>query len=185
MLLLTLRGTPTLYYGDEIGMVEVDLPRPMWRDPQGLRGGATRDGCRTPMVWDSTPLGGFTTGTPWLPIEQPAGTDVASQRDAPGSMLSLTRSLLGLRREEPALNVGEWHDLGHAGSAIAYVRASDVPSDSRFLVCLNLAGKPSPLPAGATSLRGEIIVSTLIDGVGDRFEGRNLAPDEGLVIRLD
>ena len=74
MLLLTLRGTPTLYYGDAIGMVEVDLPRSAWRDPQGLRGGPTRDGCRTPMVWDSTPLGGFTTGTPWLPMAQPAGT---------------------------------------------------------------------------------------------------------------
>jgi alpha-glucosidase len=185
MLLLTLRGTPTIYYGDEIGMVEADLPRSLWHDPQGLRGGPTRDGCRTPMPWDATPLGGFTTGTPWLPLDQPPGTDVATQRGDPGSMLSLTRSLLELRRAEPALNVGTWHDLGHAGSAIAYVRTSGAPDGRRFLVCLNLAGKPSPLPAEATSLRGEILVSTLPGVAGERFEGRAVAPDEGLVIRLD
>ncbi|MEA2677993.1 MAG: alpha-glucosidase [Chloroflexota bacterium] len=185
MLLLTLRGTPTLYYGDEIGMTEVDLPRSMWRDPQGLRGGPTRDGCRTPMVWDSSSLGGFTTGTPWLPIEQPAGIDVHSQRDDPASMLTLTRTLLSLRRAEPALNVGEWHDLGHAGSAIAYLRTSVGPDGRRFLVCLNLADKPSPLPEKATSLRGSVVVSTLPDGAGENFEGRDLAANEGLVIRLD
>jgi alpha-glucosidase len=184
-LLLTLRGTPTLFYGDEIGMVEADLPRSAWRDPQGLRGGATRDGCRTPMVWDATPLGGFTTGEPWLPVDQPAGTDVATQRDDPASMLTLTRSLLELRRAEPALNVGEWLDLGHAGSAIAYIRSSDAPHDRRFLVCLNLSDRPAPLPAEATLLRGEILVSTLPGVAGERFEGRELAPDEGLVIRLD
>jgi alpha-glucosidase len=184
MMLLTLRGTPTLYYGDEIGMVEADLPRSVWRDPQGLRGGPTRDGCRTPMIWDATALGGFTTGAPWLPLDQPAGVDVATQRDDPGSMLSLTRSLLELRRAELALNVGEWRDLGHAGSAIAYIRSSDAPDGRRFLVCLNLAGKPSPLPAQATSLRGETVVSTLPGGAGERFEGRDLAPDEGLVICL-
>lgn len=185
MLLLTLRGTPTLYYGDEISMVEADLPRSMWRDPQGLRGGPTRDGCRTPMVWDSTPLGGFTTGTPWLPMNQPAGTEVATQRDDPASMLTLTRSLLELRRAEPALTGGEWHDLGHAASAIAFVRSSVAPDGRRFLICLNLADKPSPLPVEATALRGEIVVSTLGPTGRGRFGGRDLAPDEGLVIRLD
>jgi alpha-glucosidase len=185
MLLLTLRGTPTLYYGDEIGMIEVDLPKSEWRDPQGLRGGPTRDGCRTPMVWDSSPLGGFTTATPWLPIAQPAGVDVASQRNDPASMLSLERALLDLRRREPALNVGEWHDLAHAGTSIAYIRRSVAPDGRRFLVCLNLGDKPSPLAADAKSLRGEVLVSTLADGTGERFEGRDLEPNEGLVIRLD
>jgi hypothetical protein len=75
--------------------------------------------------------------------------------------------------------------LGHAGSAIAYIRSSDAPDGRRFLVCLNLASKPAPLPAHATSLRGEIVVSTLPGGAGERFEGRDLAPDEGLVICLD
>ncbi len=186
MLLLTLRGTPTLYYGDEIGMMEVELPRSMWRDPQGLRGGPTRDGCRTPMRWDSSPLAGFTTSSPWLPLDQRAGTDVADQRNDPSSMLSLVRALLALRRAQPALNVGEWHDLGRAGSAIAYVRTQVAPGSARFLVCLNLAGQSSPLPAAATSLRGEILVSTLLAQVSGRFEDRReLAADEGVVVRLD
>jgi alpha-glucosidase len=186
MLLLTLRGTPTLYYGDEIGMVEVELPREVWRDPQGLRGGRTRDGCRTPMRWDGSALAGFTTGTPWLPLDQPAGTDVATQRDDPTSMLALYRTLLRLRRAEPALNVGEWLDLGRTDSTIAYMRSTGQPGGTRFLICLNLTSKPSPPPPAATSLRGEIMVSTLATEGRDRFEGRRgLAADEGLVIRLD
>jgi alpha-glucosidase len=186
MLLLTLRGTPTLYYGDEIGMVDVDLPHSMWRDPQGLRGGPTRDGYRTPMRWDSSGRAGFTTGTPWLPLEQPAGTDVADQRDDAASMLSLVRDLLRLRRDSAALNVGEWHDLGRAGSTIAYLRTEVAPGRERFLVCLNLASKPAPLPAGANSLRGKILASTLTTQDRGRFEGLSeLAADEGVVIRLD
>jgi alpha-glucosidase len=185
MLLLTLRGTPTMYYGDEIGMLEAQLPRSEWRDPQGLRGGPTRDGCRTPMRWDASPLAGFTTGTPWLPIDQPPGTDVADQRDDPLSMLTLVRALLKLRRAEPALNVGEWHDLGHAGSAIAYLRTDVEPTGHRFLVCANLAGQPSAVPDAATSLRGTVLVSTLPTTSGELFPGRDLAPNEALVIRLD
>jgi alpha-glucosidase len=186
MLLLTLRGTPTLYYGDEIGMVEVELPRAAWRDPQGLRGGPTRDGCRTPMRWDSSAGAGFTTDTPWLPLDQPPGTDVAAQRDDPASLLTLTRDLLALRRAEPALNVGEWHNLGHGGSVFAYLRNSVGPDGRRFLICLNLADKPSPLPEAATSQRGTIIASTLPTEWPARFDGRReLAPDEGLLVRLD
>jgi alpha-glucosidase len=185
MLLLTLRGTPTLYYGDEIGMVDADLPRSMWRDPQGLRGGPTRDNCRTPMRWDATPLGGFTTGSPWLPIDQPSGTDVASESHDSNSMLGLCRALLQLRRAEPALNIGAWQDLGHVEGALAYVRADVAPGGRRFLVCLNLADRPSPLPAAASKLRGTIVVSTLTSDSDAPFEGRDLAANEGLVILLD
>ncbi len=185
MLLLTLRGTPTLYYGDEIGMFDVEIPRSQWRDPQGLRGGDTRDDERTPMRWDASELGGFTTGTPWLPMGQPAGIDVATQRDEPTSMLALVRSLLELRRAEPALNVGTWTDLGHAGTALAYIRAEVAPGERRFLVCLNLGDKPAALPAAASSLRGTILMSTLDPQRRGPFEGRDLAADEGLVIRLD
>jgi alpha-glucosidase len=185
MLLLTLRGTPTMYYGDEIGMIDADLPRSAWRDPQGLRGGPTRDDCRTPMHWDASPLAGFTAGTPWLPMDEPRGVDVATERDDPASMLALCRALLSLRRDEPALNVGSWQDLGHLGSAMAYVRSSEEPDGPRFLVCLNLGDQPSPVPEAATSLRGTILISTLNSENLGRFEDRDLAPNEGLVIRLD
>jgi alpha-glucosidase len=185
MLLLTLRGTPTLYYGDEIGMSDVNIPRSEWRDPQGLRGGDTRDDERTPMHWDPSPLGGFTTGTPWLPMTQPPGIDVASERDDPKSMLTLVRALLELRRAEPALNVGEWRDLGRTGSVMAYLRSDVDPQGQRFLVCLNLGDQPAPLPEAAASLRGTILISTLEPVVRTSFDGRDLAGDEGLVVRLD
>jgi alpha-glucosidase len=184
MLLLTLRGTPTLYYGDEIGMTEASLARETWRDPQGLRTGTTRDGCRTPMRWDSGPRAGFSTGQPWLPIDQPPGVDVAGQRDDPDSMLWLQRGLLRLRRAERALNVGEWHDLGSAETSLAYLRTD---GERSFLVCLNLAGEPAPAPEAARRLAGNVVLSTLraADG-GARFDaGRAMAADEGLVIRLD
>ncbi len=185
MLLLTLRGTPTLYYGDEIGMVDADLPPSMWRDPQGLRGGPTRDNCRTPMRWDASPLAGFATGAPWLPIDQPVGTDVASQSRDSNSMLELSRALLGLRRAEPALNIGSWQDLGHVESALAYMRTDGAPGGHRFLVCLNLADRPAPLPVAASKLRGTIVVSTLTSDSGALFASRDLAANEGLVVRLD
>ncbi len=72
MLLLTLRGTPTLYYGDEIGMPEASIPPEQQQDPWGIRvPGLGRDGCRTPMQWDDQPQAGFSpveTSLPWLPI---------------------------------------------------------------------------------------------------------------------
>ena len=71
MLLLTLRGTPTLYYGDEIGMHQVAIAPDQVRDPfeKNVPGiGVGRDGCRTPMQWDATPNAGFSTAQPWLPL---------------------------------------------------------------------------------------------------------------------
>ena len=96
MLLLTLRGTPLLYYGDEIGMTDVSIPPESTADSNG------RDPARTPMQWDATGGAGFTTGRPWLPIPASALTvNVAVERDEPGSLLNLYRDLIGLRREQP------------------------------------------------------------------------------------
>ena len=184
MLLLTLRGTPTLYYGDEIGMVDVNVPRSERVDPQGLRGGASRDPARTPMRWDGSATAGFTTGTPWLPIGPWVGEiNVAAQSGDPDSMLSLHRALLHLRRSEPALNMGSWQDLGIAGTTLAYVRSD---GDRKFLVCLNLAHEPSPVPDAARQLRGRVVVSTLgMDGLGHFDPDRDLLPDEGSVVLID
>ena len=183
MLLLTLRGTPTVYYGDEIGMTEASLPREAWRDPQGVRGGDTRDGCRTPMRWDASPGGGFSAAEPWLPTAQPARIDVASQVGDPDSMLSLYRALLRLRRAERALSTGKWHDLGAAGTSLAYLRSD---GERRFLVALNLGGAASPLPAAARGLSGDVLISTLPTEGRFRLDApRDLAANEGLAVLLD
>src|SRR5215212_11925476 len=107
MLLLTLRGTPTMYQGEELGMTDVPIPPERVQDPwernvPGL--GLGRDPERTPMPWDERAQGGFTTGEPWLPLGADVETvNVAAQATDPRSILSLTRALLALRRAEPAL----------------------------------------------------------------------------------
>ena len=102
MLLLTLRGTPTLYYGDELGMNDVEIPPEMVQDPfeKNVPGqGHGRDPARTPMRWDGTDCAGFTNGTPWLPVANDYRTNnVAAERGDPTSMLTLHRRLLASRR---------------------------------------------------------------------------------------
>jgi alpha-glucosidase len=93
-LLLTLRGTPTLYYGDEIGMRDVEIPPERRVDPWRF---GNRDPVRTPMQWDAD--GAFTDGRPWLPFAPDHATvNVAAQRDDPDSLLQLYRRLLAARR---------------------------------------------------------------------------------------
>jgi alpha-glucosidase len=183
MLLLTLRGTPTVYYGDEIGMADCVIGPAEQRDPQGLRGGRSRDPQRTPMRWDGS-VGsgaGFTDATPWLPIGSALATvNVAAQRNDPASMLTLHRRLIELRRREPALSVGEFHTLGYVGDVLAYLR-----TDGRrtFLVALNLAARPAVFPDGRP---GEVVISTHAEREGRRVDGPiDLAPDEGALVELD
>jgi alpha-glucosidase len=119
MLLLTLRGTPTLYYGDELGMADVPVERYDFRD-----------GARTPMQWARN--GGFTTGEPWLPYG-----DLAVNAEDPNPMLELHRRLIALRREFAE----EDYRTLHAGDGVlAYTRGDD------HAVALNLTGEPRPLP---------------------------------------
>jgi alpha-glucosidase len=124
MLLLTLRGTPTIFYGEEIGMTDVPIPPAAVRDPAETREpgkGLGRDPERTPMPWDGAAGHGFTTGTPWLPFGD-QGTDVAAQLADPRSMLSLYRALIALRRRSPALLQGAV-DRVRAEGAVDRVRA--------------------------------------------------------------
>ncbi|HEX7239299.1 MAG TPA: alpha-amylase family glycosyl hydrolase, partial [Longimicrobiaceae bacterium] len=149
MLLLTLRGTPTLYYGDEIGMRDVPIPPERVQDPFEKRVpgmGLGRDPERSPMQWDGGPGAGFTTGEPWLPLADDfREVNVAAQRGDPGSLLSLYRRLIALRRAEPALHAGDWEPVDAAGSLLAYRRAG---GGSRFLVALNLGAETAALEPG-------------------------------------
>ncbi|MEN9939192.1 MAG: hypothetical protein RLZZ387_5771 [Chloroflexota bacterium] len=182
MLLLTLRGTPTVYYGDELGMPNVDIPPEQFQDPQGINIGISRDPSRTPMQWDAGPGAGFTTGQPWLPLAPDySARNVAAQRDDPRSLLTLHRRLLALRRTEPALTHGSYVPLDAGGDVLAYVREA---GGRRLLVALNLGAQPQRVP-WAGGQRGQVLLSTHLDREGEAVsEALELRPDEGAVVAL-
>jgi alpha-glucosidase len=147
-MLLTLRGTPFLYYGEEIGMSNRRIPRRKIRDPLGkklwplLKG---RDPGRTPMQWDASPHAGFSTGEPWLPVH-PNHTAVNVEKEAadPGSVLSFYRELVWLRKRTPALNQGAYRPLvSEPTDCLAFLR---VHEGQTVVVMLNFAGKRVQVP---------------------------------------
>jgi alpha-glucosidase len=182
MLLLTLRGTPTLYAGDEIGMTDVDVPEPLRRDPALAVDGRGRDPHRTPMRWDGRPGAGFTSGQPWLPIGDGREPNVADQRRDPRSMLSLHRRLLALRRAEPALAIGDWSPLAASAGLLAYERS--VPG-RRLAVALDLGGAGADVALSSPGT-GEILLSTALDREGEAVTGGvTLRPNEGVILELE
>ena len=187
MLLLTLRGTPTLYYGDEIGMRDVPIPPALVQDPVArAEPGWGRDPQRTPMQWDATPTAGFTTSTPWLPIAEDApAVNVAAQRDDPSSMLTLHRDLIALRRREPALSIGSYAPIAATGDLLAYVRRAP-DGGRRFLIALNLGPRPATLDPDSEPARGRIVRSTHNDRLGEEIDGTiPLRADEGVIVELN
>jgi alpha-glucosidase len=186
MLLLSLRGTPTLYYGDELGMVNVPIAAERVRDPleKNVPGGALgRDPSRTPMQWDGTPQGGFTVGDPWLPISDDfAVVNVQSEGDDAASMLSLYRRLLQLRRSYPALSVGEYEAVAATRDLLAYLRRAQ---GERILVALNLGSEPYSLSIDSLGPMGQILLSTHMDRSHERVVSSiGLRPDEGVIVSL-
>ncbi|MGK6353739.1 alpha-amylase family glycosyl hydrolase [Sphingomonas sp. DT-207] len=178
MLLLTLRGTPTIYYGDEIGMMDVAVPADQVQDPRELNEpglGLGRDPVRTPMAWDASPGAGFTGGRPWLPLHPDwQERNVAAQREVPGSMWRLYRDLLALRRSRPALSIGDWLPVECSDGLLAYERRR---GNERLLVVLNLTDRPQAfaIPEWAEGL------SVLLAAQGGR-DPAVLGPDEGYIL---
>ena len=160
VLLLTLRGTPTLYYGDEIGMHDVPIPLDQAQDPweKNLPGlGLGRDPQRTPMQWNMDTTAGFTMGRPWLPVAEDCNTvNVDVQRGDPASLLTLYRRLIALRRSEPALQAGAWEPVDGHGDVLAYLRTDD---KRRFLVALNLGLETQSLTM-ERKISGTVVLST-------------------------
>lgn len=186
MLLLTLRGTPTLYYGDELGMVNVPIAAKRVRDPLERNvpgGGLGRDPSRTPMQWDGSLQGGFTVGDPWLPISDDfAAVNVQSEGDDAESMLSLYRRLLLLRRAHPALSVGEYEAVAATSDLLAYLRRAQ---GECILVALNLGSKPYSLFIESLASTGQILFSTYMDRSHERVVSSiGLRPDEGVIMSL-
>ncbi|MDX5436937.1 MAG: DUF3459 domain-containing protein, partial [Pontibacter sp.] len=187
MLLLTLRGTPTMYYGDEIGMRDVPIPPGKIQDPQGLNmpdKDLSRDPARTPMQWDNSKNAGFTEGEPWLPLpENFKRINVEVQRDDPYSMLTFYRRLLELRQQEPALNVGDYEPVMAKAPLLAYIRKH---GKQRYLTVLNLSHKPCVFRPEHAGYTGKIALATDPEREGQSINGNiSLAGDEGILILLE
>ncbi len=142
-MLLTLRGTPVIYYGEEIGMREGKIPRKMIKDPPGKKFWPLykgRDGCRTPMQWDDTPNAGFSTRLPWLPINSDFRiNNVLTQDKEPESLLNTYRKLIWLRKNSPVLKSGSLEFLNSNNSKVlSYKRTID---NEFTIILLNLSEK--------------------------------------------
>jgi alpha-glucosidase len=189
-LLLTLRGTPILYYGEEIGMRDLSLTREQILDPVGKRYwpfNKGRDGCRGPMQWDASENAGFSQGTPWLPAAPDFGErSVAAQREDPGSLLNFYRQLIAVRRSSLALHSGSFELVGEPTRQVAaYLRQAE---RELVLVALNFTASPQvfSIPHALQSRPWKLLLSNRRSLPPDLISGQlNLKPDEALIIAAE
>jgi alpha-glucosidase len=173
-LLLTLRGTPFMYYGEEIGMRDIHLRRREILDPPGRKYWPIykgRDGCRSPMQWDASVQAGFSPAKPWLPVHPDyLQRNVLAQQADPGSLFHFTRKLLALRKAHPALQRGDYLPLKTRPGTLAYSRST--PGQT-VLVALNFKGRAARfvLPSG----QWQMLFSSIADA---REPAAALAPYE-------
>ncbi len=180
MMLLSLWGTPFLYYGEEIGMLDGQVPGDRVVDVDG------RDPERTPMQWDASPGAGFSSAAPWLPVGAGAErVNVAAERDDPTSMLSLYRRLIWYRKGSAALRWGGYRSLPDAPASLyAFVR--EAPGE-RLLVALNFGGEPVRWaldPGLGDSSRLELSTDPARRPGPLRPAELVVGPDEGVILQL-
>ena len=182
VMLMGLRGTPFLYYGDEIGMPDTDIPESRVLDPVGVFHGARmgRDPERTPMPWTGEPGAGYSTPgvEPWLPYGDVAACNVADQRHDPDSMLSLTRDLIGLRDAMPELRRGSYATLPSSDDRVwAWLRGD------RTVVAMNCSDEAVTVDDAGV---GTIRLSTVRSRADERIDGPlHLAPWEAAIVWRD
>lgn len=188
VLLLTLRGTPTMYYGDELGMRDVPIPPEEVMDPQGLNmpgKNLSRDPERTPMLWDSAANAGFTGGKPWLRVDPTyPRCNVATQKDDDYTHLHLYKKLIDLRQQSPSLNTGAYLPIYSDHQLIAYIRHTD--GQPAFLIALNLTHRPGYFMPSTITFTGTIVIDSLPENQGRSVTNAiYLFGDEAMVVRLD
>jgi alpha-glucosidase len=183
VLILGLRGTPFLYYGEEIGMVDVDIPRDEIVDPPALLAGPDfpwydRSRCRTPMQWRPGPGAGFTTGRPWLRIAPDADRrNVAVESADPDSVLATYRRLLAFRATTEALRTGAMERLESGDpDVLVWTRSG---GGQRLLVVVSFVGEPRDLDVG------RIAAGAWTSRVGSHREPAAVGTDGGLALRPD
>ncbi len=187
LLLLTLRGTPTLYYGDELGLLDGEIAPEQVQDPwekmvPGL--GLGRDPERTPMPWTSAVNAGFCPPNiiPWLPLNADSViVNVASQQDDPDSMLRFTQKLIQLRRETAALNQGRYHSLPARDGVLAFARQHGAQT---IWVVLNMTGEAKswtlPDDVGETA----VLLTTASNPPIITGNALPLHPNEGVILAV-
>jgi alpha-glucosidase len=187
MLLLTLRGTPTIYYGEELGMIDVDIPLEDQLDPFGLRvPGWGRDRCRTPMQWDAGRHAGFSppeTPRLWLPLSgQYPILNIAEELDDPRSSLSLYRQLLTLRKSSPALQQGSYTPVDRVPSdCFVYLREFEY---QKYLIALNFSGQYQSITFPGYG-SAKFVLSTYLDRAGQAdLQNFTLRPNEGIIFTI-
>jgi alpha-glucosidase len=161
VMLYALRGTPFVYQGQELGLPDSEIPPDRVVDVDG------RDPERTPIPWEPGPGAGFTTGEPWLPVDD--AYNAREQAGDPRSSLSLFRRAAALRRELPELQSGSQRTVEAGPDVLGWLR------DERIHVAVNFAGEARPLEA-----QGTLLLSSDPDGTGER-----LGPHEAVILRLD
>ncbi|WP_119066411.1 alpha-amylase family glycosyl hydrolase [Aggregatilinea lenta] len=186
MLLLTLRGTPTLYNGEELGMANGDVPPDRMQDPQGLNIGPdkSRDPYRTPFQWSAAPYAGFSRVEPWLPVaDGHEAVNAEAQNQDSRSVLNLYRQLIALRRRTPALNGGSYTPiLTELEHSFVYLREAE---GQRYLVALNFSGEAQTIGASDLGETGQVLLTTNLESPHDvTLAAINLGANEGVIIMI-
>lgn len=186
ILLLTLKGTPTMYYGDEIGMQDVFIPPEQVQDPHeknvpGKHLG--RDPERTPMQWDDSQYAGFSNEKPWLPLmKNYKEYNVKKEEQDSGSFLQMYKKLIRLRSEEPALQIGSYFPYHCKGDLLSYFRTNDEKS---FLIALNFGLSEVRLDLENSDWKGicRMAINTEMEGK-EISGGVKLGANEGVVVEF-
>jgi alpha-glucosidase len=182
MLLMTIRGTPFLFAGDEIGSEQVPIPSERVQDPfeklvKGFDLG--RDPERAPLRWDETEGGGFTSGEPWLPLSENRACNIMAQRRDEQSLLNLYRELIALRRQEPCLLQGDYRPRRTQNDVFTFERRLN---DTQILVGLNISGEPRLWKWEGYGIK---LLSTRLDRESRKVEGPiHLMPNEGVIVKV-
>lgn len=184
MLLLTLRGTPTMYYGDELGIGRVEVQSELVQDPwektePGL--GLGRDPWRTPFQWNNSTNAGFTKGRPWLPLDPDYRLRNAEElKKDPTSILCFYKQLIELRRHCRAVNSGTYRSIGVQGNIFAYERCN---GDDRIIIALNMGMESQSVSAPLGITAASVLLSTHLDRSGPISE-LTLRANEGVILGM-
>jgi alpha-glucosidase len=183
-LLMCLRGSACIYQGEELGLEEADVAFEDLQDPYGIEFWPEfkgRDGCRTPMAWETDNLnGGFSTGKPWLPVSSAhLGQSVAAQEADPGALLHHYRKAIAFRHAHPALMQGDHAGLTAHDTVVHFTRSS---FEEELFCAVNLSGDPVtlPMPEGA----GWAVIGQELGATGSGPDGQlHLGPWQPALLR--